>query len=144
MAIDWAGQIEPGDIWVTVGFANRDGKKRACWTYMTRNMPNSFIEERLQMLRQQARILGVIQLFGDGSPAKLIPYRGEDSAIENDEGERNAITIMQRVKNRVVEDIIRILGSHRIGFNPGGGKTVLDAEKATAILLHRPYGPTEI
>ncbi len=134
MANDWAGQIEPGDIWVTVGFANKDGKTRACWIYMTRNMPNAFIEERLNVLRQQARILGVIQFFRDGTPARIVPYRGEDSAIQTDEGEQNAITIMQRVKEKVVEDLIRILNSQSIELSVGSGKTTFDQESSAAVL----------
>lgn len=134
MANDWAGQIEPGDIWVTVGFGTEDGQTRACWIYMTRNMPSAFIEERLNLLRRQARILGLIQFFRDGSPARLLPYRGEDSAIQTDEGEKNAITIMQRVKEKVVEELIRILSSQSTDWSLGGGKSVFAGEKHLAIL----------
>jgi len=121
--MDWAGQIPPDEIWVTVGYAEKEGKPGATYFYVTRNMPNSFIEHRLKMLRQQARIMGLIRFFHDGREAKIVPYRAPDSAIQNDEGEQNAIAIMKRVKDVVVQDLLRILHTENVHFAQGSGKT---------------------
>lgn len=123
MIKDWAGQIPPDEIWATVGYAEKNGKPGATYFYMTRNMPNLFIEERLQRLRRQARIMGLIRFFHDGREAKIVPYRAPDSAIQNDEGEQNAIAIMKRVKDVAVQDLLRTLHTVSVRFAQGSGKT---------------------